>query len=106
MKKHLVALLSMVGLAGSASPMHGQVLKSSGQESKAESRLKLNKQKQETNAVQKVRELKNTKGDAAAIKHTEKGAKADAQRKSVHSDLQKKTTKTKAGVKGESQGKQ
>lgn len=131
MKKHLVTFLSIIGLAGPATPVQAQVLKGSGQQSKAENQIKQNKQKHEANAVQKIRDVKNTQGNSAGsvaksqahlkrgitadaakknvttaqrqIKVTDKSAKADAAQNSVQSDLQKKIVKTKTGVKGESQ---
>lgn len=122
MKKHLVAFLSMIGLAGAAAPVQAQILKTSGQESKAESQIKQDKHKQEKNAVQKIREYKSTKGASAGnaaksevsvTKTTDaaKKNKADdwtttgrVEQKSVQSNLQKKNAKRKSkpGVKYES----
>ena len=121
MKKHLVAILSMLGLAGAAGPARPQVLKGSDQTSKAENQLKQDKQTQEKNAVQKVRGFKSSKGASAGkalkrgltakaskqsqeiVKVTDKSLKAQTEQKAAQFTQQKKGVKNKAGVKGESQ---
>lgn len=93
MKKHLVAFLSMIGLAGTAAPARGQVLKGSDQESKVktESKIKDSKQKTEKAAV----------NAQVQDKQKDKWAKADAEQKAVKTDLQHKAAKNDAYIKGE-----
>jgi hypothetical protein len=93
MKKHLVALLSMMGLASAAAPAGGQVLKGSDEESKIknESKIKSNKLKAEKNAA----------NAQVQDKQKDKWAKADAEKKAVKTDLQKKAIKNEAYIKGD-----
>jgi hypothetical protein len=64
-RKRLVALLSMAGLAGSAAPATGQVLKGSqpSNKTKAESSLKYGKAQQENNAAASGAAKKERKAD-------------------------------------------
>jgi hypothetical protein len=82
MKKHLVAFLSMIGLAGSAVPATSQVLKGSNQVSKtkAESQIKQNKQ--------------NAEKSAAAAQN--KAAKTTLQNKATTNETSIKSGKTAA----------
>jgi hypothetical protein len=89
MKKHLVAFLSMIGLAGSVTPAPAQVLKGSDQASKKESKIKLGKQAQENKAVQ----------TQIQDKRKDKWAKADAEKKAVKTDLGKKAVKDQSKLK-------
>lgn len=85
MKKHLVAFLSMIGLASTAAPARGQGVKGSGQESKikTESKIKESKLKAEKNAV----------NAQVQDKRKDKWAKADAENKAVKTDLHYKAAK-------------
>jgi hypothetical protein len=77
MKKHLVAFLSMIGLAGAAAPAQGQVLKGAAEQNKTktEGKAKWSKQAQEKKAasaqIQDKRKDKWAKVDAEgkASKH-------------------------------------
>jgi hypothetical protein len=84
MKKHLVAFLSMIGLAGPAVPVHGQVLKGSKEPVKKESQIKQNKQVQENKAAQ----------TQVQDKRKDKWAKADTEKKLAKSDAEIKGEKT------------
>lgn len=92
MKKHLIAFLSMIGLAGSAAPATAQVLKGTQEKSKlkTESQIKTSKQNAEKTAV------KNQIQD----KRKDKWAKADTEHKSAKTDLQHKSAKTETWIKG------
>ena len=90
MKKHLVAFLSMIGLAGAAAPAQGQVLKGSDEQSRKESQIKHSKQTAEKNAT----------NAQVQDKRKDKWAKADAENKAVKTDLQNKAAKNETWVKG------
>jgi hypothetical protein len=134
MKKHLVALLSMVGLAGTAAPAHAQVLKGSEPDTtKKESKIKQDKQLQEQKAAQEELQHKHGKGaagsaDAVAAKvnksQAEKHAaggqaqdkqkasdatvkiqKADTEAKVSKNAAEHKAAKANATIKGEKTGK-
>jgi hypothetical protein len=104
MKKHLVAFLSMIGLAGSA-PVQAQVLKGSDQPTRKESQIKQNKQTQENNAQKIVdKSAKNTAEQNAANaqiqdKRKDKWAKVDAENKAVKLDAQDKSSKNATFIK-------
>ena len=90
MKKHLVAFLSMIGLAGSAAPMQAQVLKGSKNAStKNESKIKASKQSAENKAVQ----------TQIQDKRKDKWAKANAENKAVKTDLENKAAKDQSKLK-------
>ena len=92
MKKHLVAFLSMIGLASSAAPAQAQVLKGSAEKAKStnESQIKLNKQAAEKNAA----------NAQIQDKRKDKWAKADSEKKAVKADLQIKNSKNEIAIKG------
>lgn len=93
MKKHLVAFLSMFGLAGSAAPAQAQVLKGATDQkakAKTESQVKLSKQAAERNAT----------NAQIQDKRKDKWAKAGAENKAVKTDLQNKAAKNKSAIKG------
>ncbi|HLW53757.1 MAG TPA: hypothetical protein VKW06_13035 [Candidatus Angelobacter sp.] len=91
MKKHLVAFLSMIGLAGVTGPVRAQVLKGSDEESKVKTESKIKSSKQ----------LAEKKGANAQIqdKRKDKWAKADAENKAVKADVQHKAVKNDASIK-------
>lgn len=111
MKKHLVAFLSMIGLAGVAAPAQGQVLKGAGEGSsaKTESKIKRSKQSQENKGLQKAATIKLTNAaaekDATAVqiqdKRKDKWAKADSEKKAAKANLHYKATKNETWLKGE-----
>lgn len=111
MKKHLVAFLSMIGLAGVAAPAQGQVLKGSseGSAAKTESKVKRSKLSQENKGLQKAATIKLTNAaaekDASAAqiqdKRKDKWAKVDSEKKAAKANLQKKAAKNDTWVKGE-----
>jgi hypothetical protein len=91
MKKHLVAFLSMIGLAGSVSPLRAQVLKGAEEKAKTktENTIKLtnaNKEKNATNAQ-------------IQDKRKDKWAKANAENKAVKTDLENKAAKGQSKLK-------
>ena len=88
MKKHLVAFLSMIGLASTAAPLRAQVVKGDEEKSKTktESTIKLtNAQKDATNAQSQRKD---------------KWKKANAENNATKTDLNKKAAKNETGVKG------
>jgi hypothetical protein len=92
MKKHLIAFLSMIGLASSAAPAQAQVLKGAAEKAKSknESQVKQNKQAAEKNAV----------NAQIQDKRKDKWAKADSEKKTVKADLQVKNSKNESSIKG------
>jgi hypothetical protein len=93
MKKHLVAFLSMMGLASAAVPARGQVLKGSDQQSKTKNESKIKSSK--------LNAEKNAANAQIQDKRKDKWAKADAENKAVKTDLQNKAVKSDAYIKGE-----
>jgi len=93
MKKHLVALLSMMGLATTVAPLHAQVVKGTDEKSNAKTEGKIKSQKQ------------SAEMNAAAVQATQKNSvkyhKADSEMKIVKSDQEIKGEKTAATIKGE-----
>lgn len=95
-EKHLVAFLSMIGLAGSAGPARAQVLKGADENSKAktESQIKATKQNATNAQIQNNRKDKwkkaNTENNAAKNQARIKGEKTAAENKAAKSQLQLK----------------
>jgi hypothetical protein len=93
MKKHLVALLSMMGLASTVAPVQADALKAANEDTKAktESKVKLDKQNAEKNAA----------AADAKQKSSYKWIKADSEKKAIKSGQEIKGEKNAATIKGE-----
>lgn len=93
MKKHLVAFLSMIGLAGSSAPARAQVLKGAEGESKTttESTIKVDKQNATNAQTQnsKKDKFKKANSEKNAVKNETwvKGGKNAAENKAANSQL-------------------
>lgn len=93
MRKQILAVLSILGIAGSSAPSQAQVLKGSKNTStKAESTIKLDKAKQERNAAAAAAAQKDKK-NASGVD----AAKADANIKMNKSNV---TTQKDVQIKG------
>jgi hypothetical protein len=93
MKKHLVALLSMMGLASTVAPVRADALKAANEDTKAktESKVKLDKQNAEKNAA----------AADAKQKSSDKWRKADSEKKDLKLNQEIKGEKNAATIKGE-----